>query len=79
MIKIKLTRIKSNHNNLRTDETTGHTHKLPDIGESLILFSEGITPNSMLPRYIHTTPILSIEGNIYKTRNSTYQIETIEE
>lgn len=68
-LKAKLVRIKSNHNNLRTDEVEGEIDKLPTIGESFLLCGAGLVFGT---RYITTTPVQSVE----KVDNKTFNFKT---
>lgn len=74
--KVKMTRKESNHKNLRTDEIIGYTSSLPTTGENFILLSKGLEEGV---RIVRTTPITDLEVNIFKTRNSTYSYEILEE
>lgn len=80
MYKVKLTKIRSNHSNLRTDTVEGETQKLPVLGEIFQMVGEGLSFGS---RMIWTTEVKNIEQieNIYQfnTRNSTYKLEVLED
>lgn len=77
---VRLTKIKSNHTNLRTDEVEGQTLTLPEVGKAFILVGESLTPGGD-GRYVYTTEIKSIEklGESYRfnTLNSTYQLDVL--
>lgn len=76
-INVKLTRLKSNHNNLRTDTVEGYCTRLPVMNEPFTMYSEPLTTGSI--RQILTTRVLEMEtlGNSinFKTRNSVYNIK----
>jgi len=79
-MKAKLTRIKSTHNNLRTDEVIGETDDLPIVGESFSMSGEGIEFGT---RLIFTTPVKNLEKigekiYIFSTKNSEYKLEFLE-
>lgn len=79
MFKVKLTKIKSNHNNLRTDVIEGFCKKLPVLNEDFIMFSEGLEDPSAM-RMIRTTKVLGIETSssqemYFTTRNSSYNLK----
>jgi hypothetical protein len=79
---VKLTKIESNHKNLRTDTVEGVTEMLPTVGESFILIGKPLTEGAIF-RTVFTTEIQFVErmGNeiMFKTRNSTYKVEIITE
>jgi hypothetical protein len=80
--KVKLTKVESNHNNLRTNEIEGITQELPSVGKSFQLVGESLT-QGMNARIVYTTEIQFVEnmGNEYmfKTLNSTYKVEVLGE
>ena len=78
--KIKLTKNKSNHSNLRSDVIDGYCHDLPQKNVPFIMFSKGLEGGV---RIVKTTPIakLDVSGDFkfdFETRNSSYSIEIIE-
>ncbi len=79
MYKVKLTKVRSNHNNLRTDEILGVTEKLPTKGEDFNLLGKGLEFGT---RSVRTTPVEKIEQidneYLFHTRNSTYKLEVLE-
>lgn len=71
-----LTKIESNHSNLRTNDIVGQTLYLPKVGQSFHLVGESLTPG-LTHRIINTTEIKEVEKTgemtyIFKTQNSTY-------
>lgn len=83
MIKVILTKLESNHNNIRTTETKGLLQSYPEIGKGIKLLGESLDKDKDI-RYIATTPVLSISttldasGNrhdVIQTQNSKYKIE----
>lgn len=78
--KVRLTKIKSTHNILRTDVIEGESPWLPEVGKAVIVTGEGLEFGY---RVVHTTTIQSMEkiDNVYrfKTRNSTYELEVLDE
>ena len=79
MIKVKLTRITSNHNNLRTDSVEGETEQLPTPGEDFVLLGVGLEFGT---RMVRTTPVgevmnLSEKEMEFKTKNSHYRLELL--
>jgi hypothetical protein len=81
-----LEKINSSHNNLRTTSMKGMFSDFPNIGETFIIFGEGIVFGN---RMIHTTKIAEIlelgtnednqDFSVFKTANSTYKITLLEE
>lgn len=78
--KVKLTKIESNHNNLRTNEIEGVSLDLPEVGKSFYLVGESLT-EGMDARVVTTTEIKSLEKTdneyTFKTLNSTYKLEVL--
>lgn len=83
-MKCKLTRLKSNHQNLRTDTIEGQCDDLPAKGRCFMMTAPPLDPASGM-RYVHTTPVLELEhdgdkpegigaGIVFTTRNSTYHL-----
>lgn len=72
-----LYKIKSTHQNVRTDSMEGETSAMPEIGRSFVIFGEALVGDG--GRMIHTTPVTSIEctsmGIVFTTANSTYRFE----
>ena len=89
MFKVKLKKIKSSHQNLRTDEIVGFTEfEKPVVGDFFFMTAEALTePFKSMPggaRMIHTTKIQEVREeseNIYQfeTRNSVYTVEYLKE
>lgn len=81
--KVKLTKVKSTHTNLRTDTVEGTAFALPEVGDSFAMFGEPLDPNVGNMRGVYTTEIKSCEriGNEFQftTLNSTYRLEVLEE
>ena len=77
MIKCTLTRLKSNHNKLRTDTVTGITTRVPILNHPFVMIADPIDDGPAI-RLIETTKVLTIDTlkNVYTftTRNSTYQL-----
>ena len=78
--KVKLTKIKSNHDNLRTDEIEGETLELPEKGKSFQIYAPGLVHGI---RMVTTTEIQFVEklGNVYhfNTLNSIYQVVVLDD
>lgn len=82
-MKVKLYKVESTHNNVRTNETEGVAPAMPEVGKTFLLYAEPLTPGATV-RYIHTTTIQSVEELSnklieFKTRNSTYRVEKLDE
>ena len=78
MYNVKLTKIRSNHNNLRSNVIVGKTNELPVIGEGFQMLSEGL---DFGVRHVWTSPIKHLEkiDSIYQfnTANSVYKLEVL--
>jgi len=78
MYNVKLTKIRSNHNNLRSNVIIGKTNELPTVGEGFQMLSEGL---DFGVRHVWTSPIKHLEkiDSIYQfnTANSVYKLEVL--
>ncbi len=80
-MNIKLVKIESTNNALRTKEVEGTTNELPKVGQRFELMGEPIN-NRYSMRHVSTSPVQSVgkkkEGKIlFKTLNSTYELELL--
>ena len=86
-MKVILKKIKSNHNNLRTDVIEGFTRELPAVGE--VFWIEGEALDSLVRdrggvRLIRTSPVKTVthEENtnlyLFTTENSEYSLEVLD-
>lgn len=78
-MKVRLHKIHSVHNNLRTNVITGATDALPTVGEDFIMTAPPLDTTAGV-RYIRTTPVLSVSednGILFSTCNSTYRLELL--
>ncbi len=84
-MKVKLTKLSNNHNNLRTKEVIGSADKLPVVGERFVMTSRPLDQGASV-RLISTSPVTGIyhdfnlHSELYtiKTENSTYLIEVLD-
>lgn len=84
-MKVRLTKIASTHNNVRTDTMDGEAYNWPPKkGEDFVLIGKGLT-NPNLDRVLRTTPIQEVEflggptqAHQVKTLNSTYRLEVLD-
>ena len=78
MYNVRLTKIKSNHNRIRSKVIVGKTNELPVIGEGFQMLSQGLVIGV---RHVQTSPIELIEkiDNTYQfnTANSIYKLEVL--
>lgn len=78
--QVVLTKLESNHSNLRTDVIEGYTVTLPSEGTEFIMWSEGLEFGT---RYVRTTAIKMVEkgDRVYRfsTQNSKYLLEVLRE
>jgi hypothetical protein len=77
---IKLFKIASIHDRVRTDTMLGVAKKLPELGEDFLMFGKGLEFGT---RMLRTTPITAscrIDDTIlFRTKNSTYVALVIDE
>ena len=77
----RLTKIKTNHDRLRTESVDGTILKSPVIGDTLVLIGKPLDEN-LDHRYVETSKILSIDiqENIWilATLNSQYKLEIVD-
>lgn len=89
-MKARLTRINSNHENLRTDWVDGQCQELPNVGSEFILIGQALDPTLRAlgaGRLIHTTEVQEVTvvkttppiKIRFKTVNSTYELEVQDE
>lgn len=71
--KVRMTRIESNHENLRTPSVEGFLHTELKVGNPIVITAEPLVSWADV-RCITTTDIERIEGNLYYTRNSIYEV-----
>jgi len=78
--KVRLTKVRSNHTNLRTNTVEGETVSLPEKGKSFTLIADPLNPNADF-RSVETTAIELVEkmGSefMFHTQNSTYKLEVL--
>jgi len=72
MVKIRVTKLESTHNNLSKSTYVGYVDKLPVCGEDLLMYD----------KFLHTTTIKSLtrtgdQTMTITTANSTYLIEVL--
>jgi len=76
--KVKLTRIESTHNNLRTDSVKGVCFDFPVVGEAFTMYGGTLTGVSGVRAIITSSVewIKMVDGDfIFKTKNSLYELE----
>jgi len=81
--KIKLTKIKSTHNNLRTDTIEGVCHELPEVGAGFSMYGAGLEfgVRSVRTSRIEEVDETTTRGGKYmtfKTMNSEYHLEILD-
>lgn len=80
-MKVKLTKILSNHENLRTGQVDGFCDSLPSIGNPFVLMGEGLDFGVRLVVTSAVESIYLIDKNKtrnlfhFKTKNSEYSLE----
>lgn len=87
MYHVRLTRIRSNHQNLRSDGVVGIVPCLPSVGEPISLRAKGFDDPSAI-RIVHTTPVKRLRKRrlsggriafIIDTENSRYELAVLQE
>lgn len=76
-MKVRLTKIESSHNNLRTDIVEGDLLYWPGVGESIIVTAKPLVEGGM--RLVRTSPVSKIEGDLFHTLNSVYRLERLDD
>ncbi len=82
-MKVRLTKLLSTHSNLRTDVIEGRCDSLPKEGRDFFMTAPPLDPKAVV-REIHTTKVKKVKWDIMKsaifvTKNSTYQIDVLDE
>lgn len=73
--RVRLTKLSSNPNAMRTSFVEGFTTKLPVAGERFSITSEGL---EFGVRYVCTSPVKAVrEDGSFDTENSTYRVEEL--
>jgi len=79
--RVRLVKIKSNHENLRTEVVEGLTKALPAEGKRFLVIADSIDSAASV-RYVHTTEVEFVEqiGDEYMfhTANSSYRVKVLE-
>ena len=75
-IKIRMTRLDSNHENLRTPFVEGYSYCPLEVGSEIMITAQPLDDNFDV-RCIRTTKVKKIEGDLYYTSNSIYRIEVL--
>lgn len=84
---VRLTKVTSTHNNIRTQEIVGWCNDVPTPGESFQMFAPPLDPDAEF-RMVTTTLVKSIEASqdpqgllgplVFRTQNSTYTLEFLQ-
>ncbi len=81
MHKVKLTKLCSNHNHIRTPIIEGECVFLPIIGRIFTMVAPPLDKTKVV-RYLHTTRVVDIVNAgtacMFHTRNSVYRLDIIE-
>ncbi len=75
-MRVRLVKIKSSHSNLRTDEIVGDAAQLPKIGYPFIMSAEPLETAAGM-RYVKTSTVTMIDGEVFHTLNSEYRLEVL--
>lgn len=83
MLKVKLIKVESNHDNVRTDEMLGMSGFIPEVGYGFQIIGEALVADYNC-RVIQTTKISEVDFDketrtfTFKTKNSTYRLEILD-
>ena len=83
MLRVKLVRIKSNHQKIRTDEVVGKTTHIPKVGERFTMFAPPLEEG--LFRTVFTTPVQTRQYDeserafTFTTENSEYALYVLDD
>jgi len=80
--EVRLTQIRSTHNNVRTPKIDGVCQHLPEVGQFFIMVGPPLDPAAS-QRYLRTSYVQRVEEdeeNVYffDTENSRYKLEVLE-
>lgn len=75
-MRVRLTKVESTHNNLRTDVVEGECSHLPTIGLRFVMYSDPVEVFGNM-RYVSTSPVQAITQDGFRTLNSTYKLEVL--
>jgi hypothetical protein len=80
-MKVRLSRIESNHKNLRTDFVDGWANDLPVVGRRFQMTAPPLEIGHF--RFIWTTPVRELNSlgestYQFRTENSLYELEVLE-
>lgn len=77
-LRIKLVRIRSAHQNVRTNEVVGVTEDLPKVGSRFIMFGAPVDPKFDI-RMIETSVVTAVDRDTlpvtFRTQFSQYRLE----
>lgn len=77
-MKVRLSKIQSNHRNMRSPDMVGELRGPLTLGESITVVGKALDPKFDI-RIIMTSPVQRIEGDLYYTENSVYRVEHLKE
>ena len=79
-MNVKLTKLYSTHNRVRTNIIIGQCESWPAVGQSFTMTAPPLHIAYGM-RVVVTTPIVELEGSerlcVFKTHNSTYRLERV--
>lgn len=88
MLRVRLKKLESNHNRLRTDEIEGKCTHVPEVGYSFQMFGEALDPAMKKVGGFRTVTTSTVQFCEYlpgtktfrfQTRNSKYQLEVLDD
>jgi hypothetical protein len=75
-MRIRIKKIESTHDNLRTDEVEGDALFPPQEGQRFVMYAEPIVPLASF-RMVTTSRVTDVYATHFKTLHSTYAYEVI--
>jgi hypothetical protein len=74
---VLLTKVSSDHKNLRTSTVEGHCNELPEVGERFVMFGKGLVAGV---RYVETSIVQDLiqkdeKTILFSTEFSEYKLE----
>jgi transcription-repair coupling factor (superfamily II helicase) len=81
-MRVKLTKIESNHNNLRTNSIEGECKTFPEVNSGLVILADPLE-KGMDVRIVNTSIIkeirtIGVNDFMLKTLNSLYRLEVLD-
>lgn len=76
MYQVRLTRVASTHDHVRTPSVTGVCAHLPEVGRSFLMTAPPVDAWAAV-RVVVTTEVLTVSGPVFTTENSVYRLDEV--